>query len=273
LLWSAIISYYVLIGSHHSAWTRFLLPLIPFLAVLTGKMLADLSGYTRQPVRAILLAGFLVVIGYSAAYTVSADLQLLRDSRVLARQWILQNVPAGSKIEERGYGAGRGPDLPEKEYVVFYRPVFSDQGNGIRSAIAMRDQNSVYCFLRNAVFGLEQYGQKLGIFGKREPYKGWYDIAMDWEARTFPSFDFEVTGLELRKPDYLMFVGFDPEAVRSSRDYPFYEAVFSGRTSYREAARFRFQLSPWLDTDPTLGGTLVNPDVVIFEKTTGERKR
>jgi hypothetical protein len=217
------------------------------------------------PVRAILRAGFLVVIGYSAAYAISADLQLLRDSRVLARQWILQNVPAGSKIEVRGYGAGHGPDLPEKEYVVFDRPVSVDQGDDIRSAIAMRDQNGVYRFLRNAAFGLEQYGQKLGIFGKREPYQGWYDIAMDWEARTFPSFDFGVTGLELRKPDYLMFVGLNPEKLPSSRDNPFVDALFSGRTSYREAARFRFQLSPWLDPP----STFVNKDVVIFEKTSG----
>jgi hypothetical protein len=265
LLWSAIIPYYVIIGSHHFVVFWYMLPLIPFLAVLTGKMLADLYECTGPPVRAVLLAGFLVVIGYSAVYAISADLQLLRDSRVLARQWILQNVPRGSKIEVTGYGAGQGPDLPEKEYVVFNRPATSDWGDFIRSAIAGRDQNGAYRFLRNAAVAVEQYGQKLGVFGKREPYKAWYEIALAQETRTFPDFDFGVTGLELRKPDYLMLIGVSiDEKLRSARDYAFYDALFSGRTSYREAARFRFQLSPWLDVKVPC---CINPDVVIFEKT------
>jgi hypothetical protein len=262
LLWSAILPYWVLMTSHPFVQYWYALPLIPFLAVVTGKMVADLSECTRPPARAIVLAGFLVVIGYSAAYAISADLQLLRDSRVLARQWIIQHVAGGSKIEVRGRQFG--DDLPE--YVWFVRPM-GYSFDFERSSIAGREQDRVYHFLRSAALALEQYGEKLGIFGKRKPYKSWPEAVieseLDREARTLPIFDLGMTGLEFRNPDYLMFVDVDSETLRSSGEAPFYDALFSGRTSYREAARFRFQLWPWLDTKLPFA----NPDVFLFEKT------
>jgi hypothetical protein len=258
LLWSAIFPFCVVMGSRAYVPLHYVLPAIPFLAVASGKMVADLFECTRPLVRAIALAGFLIVIGYSAAYAISSDLQLLRDSRVLARQWIIQHVVRGSKIEVRGREFGR--DLPDYVWSILPGGYSFDME---RSGIVGRDKSRVYHFLRNAAFALEQYGKTLGIFGDRTPYKAWYEAALDSEAhrevRKLPSFDLGMAGLEFRKPDYLMFVDLNSETP--SAEAPF-DALFSGRTNYRKVANFRFRVWPWLDVKLPF----VNPDVYIFEK-------
>jgi len=83
---------------HHEA--RYILPMLPGLALFGGGIVAEIGQRLRRRVWwKALLAGFILALGYSTAIAFRYDLLLARpDTRLLAKRWIEVNVPAGTKI-------------------------------------------------------------------------------------------------------------------------------------------------------------------------------
>lgn len=108
-------------------FARNLMPLLPSLAILSAALLVSLAGWlaARWPGRtaqarslvkrqtALVLILFAVLFFYCGLHSVLTNRYFLQpDTRQLAAQWIIAQVPAGSKIRlEQG-----GPILPVERY-------------------------------------------------------------------------------------------------------------------------------------------------------------
>ncbi len=93
LLW--VFLNYTLIGFWHNAPLRFIMPIVPALAIIGG------IGAARLWEKKILLYKLLiiVVILFSAWYSVESTIHMIHDSRYDAQEWILNNIPSGSTID------------------------------------------------------------------------------------------------------------------------------------------------------------------------------
>jgi len=96
-----LIPYYLVIGTGHSVFFRYADPLIPPLALLAGRIAADLAGSIgKERLRSLVIA---VVL---AAVVIPASLHDLRfdtliqqaDTRTLAYDWLDQHIPPGSRV-------------------------------------------------------------------------------------------------------------------------------------------------------------------------------
>lgn len=110
--------WYLVIGPVRWVVPRYVLPLVPLFAVAAASLVSDLSARSRPlaAVAVVLLAA--PTLWRSIQYDFIAS---RADTRVLAADWIAENVPAQSRIALcRGYGApvlhglrpGRMPFLP-----------------------------------------------------------------------------------------------------------------------------------------------------------------
>ena len=98
---AAVLAFYLVMGSGHTVFVRYVLPLLPLLAVLAAGVLA------RTP-KDQHLALALVLVCAQPLYTSWRTLQLLTtpDTRVQARAWIEEQVPEGAAIGNFGGWAG-----------------------------------------------------------------------------------------------------------------------------------------------------------------------
>ena len=99
LLWAGI--YFALVGGFHTKHMRYVLPLLPVLALWAAHALVAL--YRRFP-GGLVAALIAAVVGYGALYGVAfASIYAREDARVSAARWIERHVPPGSTIcVERG---------------------------------------------------------------------------------------------------------------------------------------------------------------------------
>jgi hypothetical protein len=115
--------YFYMISGQRLVWGRYLLPLLPFLCVLAAGGIAWVAGQaarrwsspTAVPVTAALL---LVIVAFQPAFNA---LTFLRTSSKVttnqqAYEWILANVPAGSRIANET----REVLLPVNRYTIEY---------------------------------------------------------------------------------------------------------------------------------------------------------
>lgn len=96
LLWCGL--YFALIGGLHTKPVRYLLPLLPGLAVLTAEALAW-AWQRRDAWRWPLRLAAIGMLAWSSAYGIAfAGIYTVEDSRVSAARWIARHVPAGQRI-------------------------------------------------------------------------------------------------------------------------------------------------------------------------------
>ena len=98
LLWAA--GYFALIGGLHAKPIRYLLPMLPLLAVLAAHACVRLGGPRRSPwPRRLAIGAAAAALVHGTAYGVAfAGLYTREDSRLQAARWIDEQVPAGSRI-------------------------------------------------------------------------------------------------------------------------------------------------------------------------------
>ncbi|MEA3385450.1 MAG: glycosyltransferase family 39 protein [Thermodesulfobacteriota bacterium] len=100
-------------------WSRWVIPVVPFLCVFAAHTLYRISDWVGRHSTPVL--GVLVSVGLTVGFVtplVKADLVQGRelsnkDTRTLAREWILDNIPTGSRILVEKYT----PHLPKERYV------------------------------------------------------------------------------------------------------------------------------------------------------------
>ena len=106
--WLAL--YFGLIGGLHTKHVRYLLPMLPFLAVLAGSAF-QLAWDRSGPRRRYLVAAIAAAVGvhamlFGAAF---ARIYMVEDSRLSAARWIQDQVPADAVIGVEGGGFSVGP--------------------------------------------------------------------------------------------------------------------------------------------------------------------
>jgi hypothetical protein len=87
--------YYLSIGKFPRTETRFVLPLIPFLLLLTMPAWSTLGG--KFPRTAAALLG--LVLLYNVAASLEAGLRFVHDPRMVALDWVKTNIPESAKVE------------------------------------------------------------------------------------------------------------------------------------------------------------------------------
>ncbi|MDQ3723550.1 MAG: glycosyltransferase family 39 protein [Actinomycetota bacterium] len=98
-----IIVFVLFMGSQERYFGRWLMPVFPFVCVLAAYAaveLADWAGRSRPALRSTFVAAAVVVLcGQGFVYSLHSGLVLSReDTRNIAREWMVLNVPAGRKI-------------------------------------------------------------------------------------------------------------------------------------------------------------------------------
>ena len=98
--------YYLLLGAMKLFFVRFTIPLIPYLCILSAYGIISLVNripYTYQRVTLVLL--ILISISQGVIFNCKHNYLISKtDTRILARNWISDNLPHGSKIVTEGYG-------------------------------------------------------------------------------------------------------------------------------------------------------------------------
>ncbi len=95
--------FFAVIAVQALIWARWVLPLLPFAAILIAWSIAGLAGLARRRFgrRAGALAGALLALAVAAPMllTVRADaIERLHDTRGLASGWAIRHIPAGSTV-------------------------------------------------------------------------------------------------------------------------------------------------------------------------------
>lgn len=109
VVFSFAIIYYIVVGSAQAVFTRYMLPIVPFVCVAAGigtGFLVDKLGSTTK--NSFVRAGLL--LGITGATVVPSALRVVqfnsliaqRDTRNLALEWVMENVPAKSTFYQVG---------------------------------------------------------------------------------------------------------------------------------------------------------------------------
>jgi hypothetical protein len=107
--------YAVLLGNGRWVFTRYVIPLVPFLLILAAGFLVWALSWARRMRTAVVWPAALLVLIEPVLGVVQFDRLLLReDTRLLAADWIRSHVPDGATIAMHG-GYYAEPQLPESE--------------------------------------------------------------------------------------------------------------------------------------------------------------
>ncbi len=100
------IAYFAFMGTGRLAFSRYMVPLIPILCALVATLAATprMRGWAQTPIGRVALIGSLAsVVGPPLCCAIQQDHLLAQtDTRVLARNWILANVPSGATLARVG---------------------------------------------------------------------------------------------------------------------------------------------------------------------------
>jgi 4-amino-4-deoxy-L-arabinose transferase-like glycosyltransferase len=123
---------FIIIGGWKAMAVRYLLPLTPFFILIASVFLDSIltkieSGLAKSPASFLLHSGqkgwlsafiILIFILPSIHKVTRFDMSLRqKDTRTVARDWIEENIPAGSYMAKEMYG----PPISEEKYNVHYR--------------------------------------------------------------------------------------------------------------------------------------------------------
>ncbi len=124
------LSYFLVISAGKSQWARYVISLMPFVALYAASFLHTLlerlsnryNSETKQNVILSLLAFGLVI---PSTYNILRYDHLLSqtDTRTLAKAWVIENIPAGTKIGQDAYTG----NIPMENYQITKKFSLSDK--------------------------------------------------------------------------------------------------------------------------------------------------
>lgn len=99
LLLSWIVPYFMVVGAWYVKYIRYIIPLIPFLAIFGARWLVKLQDVRNRWARitSLSIAGLTIVFSlfYSLAYV---NIYSAQDTRIAASRWVFDNVEQGKRI-------------------------------------------------------------------------------------------------------------------------------------------------------------------------------
>lgn len=164
LLWIAL--YLGPIATMHTRTVRYIVPLLPFLAILAGSMVSLLYGWSgrRRWLRTVCVGVGLGVMGYTTAYGIAfSSIYLREDPRIRAGRWISNSVPPGSAIGVEGGAFSLAAQISRKRYravtfdipAIFYAEPYllcSVQSSRLESRMGAMDYIAITDVNRHAQF-------------------------------------------------------------------------------------------------------------------------
>ena len=102
LILSFPLIYFISIGDGYGVFSRYMIPLIPFLSIYAGRLLRYISSPESvfgKKGKAVALAFLIIALIPNISKSVQFDILCSKeDTRVEARHWIETNIPTGSRI-------------------------------------------------------------------------------------------------------------------------------------------------------------------------------
>jgi hypothetical protein len=102
-------------------FVRYVLPVVPFLALVAARALMDLLGSGRQWVRTVGFAALVLVLGYSGIYASQSVVRLTADARAQAEGQLTELIPPGASVTETEF-ANYYPSLDPSLYQIVACP-------------------------------------------------------------------------------------------------------------------------------------------------------
>ncbi|HMC76499.1 MAG TPA: glycosyltransferase family 39 protein [Vicinamibacterales bacterium] len=107
------VTYYAVLGSGYTVFTRHMVPVVPFLCLAAGYLIAESAGWISVLLRRPRWQPALTALAVALALWPSVHSILMfdsliarADSRLLARQWVEHRFPAGTTIAQLGPEGG-----------------------------------------------------------------------------------------------------------------------------------------------------------------------
>ncbi|MEH2363726.1 ArnT family glycosyltransferase [Nostoc sp.] len=116
LLMGVFLIYYYKFGSFPRIVPRFVLPIVPYLLIMSAPFWEKLRN-KRVAVSILLIA----LISYNVLCSVNVGKSFVEEPRMIARKWIKENIPKGSSIEQTTYTPDMS-ELPEMKFTVVRMP-------------------------------------------------------------------------------------------------------------------------------------------------------
>jgi hypothetical protein len=197
ILLSFPIVYFLFIGWDKNYYSRFMLPLLPFLAISSGRLLLDLKNWATGKKVNFLFYGFLTLIFINPVYrSIKIDLDLsLPNTMTLAKEWVEKNIPPGTKIllNEGGPSLAQSPlrvrlEAQEKPVSQLRYGYHKQRGifYKIKEKVAAETKNHELTFLSYPIGYLEGEAGYEQVMEKTmdaiKDYKNRYDYAIISEA-------------------------------------------------------------------------------------------
>lgn len=190
---AALLPYGYLLARTDKPWYA-LMVLPPLLLVAA---FGSVEALRRIPARfaAAGWAGVAGLVVWSLYRAVMVDAQFVHEPRDVAARWITANVPPGALIEMVGYG----PALPLARYQVRV-PVRLELCDDAIAPLIRLDHTPLYRKFRTGLAAVERWASAhLGMQGRRQPYRAWFDAFAERCATPAPP--------DLREADYVVTVG------------------------------------------------------------------
>lgn len=247
----SILPYLFLVGSHFSLpW--YVPFFFPALTIFAAYGILEIQAMAPPSLRIGVQAIPVVIVLYSFLASISMDLQIARDSRFLAAEWIAQRIPAGASIAM----GDRSPAISDKDYNLSRLSAYRgyDDWIFVRNWRDRLNQKTAYRTVRKSILDLEKFTATLtGRPVRKEPYKAWFDTVVekvDMEKKE--SGTDRDPGFE--KKDYLILIDYLDLARISD--------LMSPNSGYRVIKKFKYKNPFGMEvTFP-----FVNPEVYIFSR-------
>jgi len=99
VLLSWVLAYFLFVGHFFAKFNRYMLPILPVIALFGAALLVHWIGHARRSGKALAVATVVAVTGLSLLYSVAyLNIYQHPNTRVAASRWIFAHVPAGSTI-------------------------------------------------------------------------------------------------------------------------------------------------------------------------------
>ena len=114
-LWCVV--YFVPVGGLHAKHVRYLLPMLPALALLAGELVTFLWRQRRAQIRFVTVGLFTLAGVHAILYGVAfASIYAAEDSRLQASRWLSKHVPDGTRVGVERGGFSMDPVLDDGRY-------------------------------------------------------------------------------------------------------------------------------------------------------------